>query len=863
MKLKTKFTLIISTFVIIVLSLIAFLAFTHYKKTIKETIADQQFRLVSALADEIDTKILTAQQAVIATAKAAPPEIMQNPERAQAFLDNTPVLHSIFDNNVLLFTPAGKLFVESPYAPNRRGVDLSFRDYIKNIIKTKRPYISDPFLPVQPHKNRSIMFTVPLFDSKGKITGILGGSIDLMKNNFLGSMSNIKIGENGYLFLTNANRTIIMHPDKKRIMTKLAPGQNKLYDKAIEGFEGTGDTITSFGVKVVDSFRRVKTTNWILIASYPADQAYRPIRQVERFLLMATITGIIAVFFIISLIIKYLTKPIEVLTRHAEDLPQKTGDERFQTIKTKDEIGALSLAFNHMVAEIDKRSELERSEEMYRTITEFATGFVYWRAPDNKIIYVSENCEKLFGYTQDEFHTSPELLETMIHPEDRTIWAEHIPDINSKDSLENLELRIITKSGNVRWIVHNCLPVYDKKGNYRGRRGSHRDITERKNSDEANLAKSAFLANMSHEIRTPMNGIIGMTGLLLDTELDKEQQHYADTIRSSGETLLAIIDDILDFSKIEAGKLELEIMDFDLRLLMDDFSVTLSLQAHEKGLEFICAASPDVPAYLRGDPGRLRQILTNLAGNAVKFTSSGEISILASLVSESDSEAVVRFSVKDTGIGISADEQARLFEKFTQADSATTRKYGGTGLGLAISRQLAGMMGGEIGINSEKGHGSEFWFTVRLARQGERQNYVALPSDISGAHILIVDDNATNREILLAQFKAWGIRAEETPDGPSALAALSRARVAGDPFLVAILDMLMPDMDGADLARAIKSNKTIKDTTLVLMTSMVAQRGDARRMQDIGFAAYLPKPVRQSDLFDTLAAVIAMPVPRR
>ena len=237
-----------------------------------------------------------------------------------------------------------------------------------------------------------------------------------------------------------------------------------------------------------------------------------------------------------------------------------------------------------------------------------------------------------------------------------------------------------------------------------------------------------------------------------------------------------ILNDILDFSKIEAGKLDLETLDFDLRALLDDFAAMLALRAHEKGLEFICAAAPDVPSYLRGDPGRLRQVLINLTGNAVKFTHKGEIAVRASLVSETDDEAVIRFSVKDTGIGIPATSRRLLFQKFTQADASTTRKYGGTGLGLAISKQLAEMMGGEIGVVSEEGQGSEFWFTARFAKQAEQERTIAPPAEIRGVHVLVVDDNATNREVLRAQLLAWGVRLEEAPDGPTALQALYLAQ---------------------------------------------------------------------------------------
>ncbi|MEO6307508.1 MAG: response regulator [Nitrospiraceae bacterium] len=627
---------------------------------------------------------------------------------------------------------------------------------------------------------------------------------------------------------------------------------------------------------------------------------------------LAWLSMIVAVILLIGLtftivLTNRITTPIRRLVEATQSLVAGQLDSQV-IINSRDEIADLADSFNILTAhlrvsresirqhqqslerEVSKRTD-ELSQALFRislALKATEVGIWEWNTRTNHVQW-DDQMFRLYGIppTKDGCINITDQMGAILS-EDRAEQEAMIRDMIRHKRHGTGEFRIRRRSdGELRVIQVGETVRPDAEGSGEWIVGTNRDITEDKQAEaalkqashdleqknqelilardqalEAVTLKSAFMATMSHEIRTPMNGVIGMTGILLETDLTPEQRECAEIVRSSGEHLLMVINDILDFSKIEAGKMTLEIIDFDLRTAVDEAVELVASRAFSKGLNLACLVHANVPSALRGDPGRLRQILLNLVSNALKFTEQGEVVVSVSLVHHTDTQATVRFEVQDTGIGLSPEAQGRLFQSFNQADNSTTRKYGGTGLGLAICKQLTELMGGQIGVESQVGMGSTFWFSVSLGIQppgtpsvGDRAS-----QDLRGRGLCIVDDHASDRRILELYATKWGLRCRVAADGPQALASLRTAAAEDGACGFAIIDMQMPGMDGLELARAIKADPVLAPTRLILLTSQ-GQRGDAKLAQTAGYAAYLTKPVQEGQLYECLLAVAIPPAP--
>lgn len=515
-------------------------------------------------------------------------------------------------------------------------------------------------------------------------------------------------------------------------------------------------------------------------------------------------------------------------------------------------VGVQSIARDITERKQAEEQLLRANQELQRLLFTAATAIFAFDSADI-VTGVNEEFSLITGFKKEEIIGKPSTILRDLQTDKSCISFQ----LESNDHPARHQGSIRSIDGRVLTVLRKVSLERDDKGTIIGGIESFVDVTElieaRKLAEQASVAKSEFLANMSHEIRTPMNGIIGMTELALGTELTEEQHDYLQAVKVSADSLLGLINDILDFSKIETGKLELVPMQFSFRDCVADTMTTMAIGADNKGLELVYSIASDIPDSVIGDSGRIRQILINLIGNAVKFTVKGEVAVRVELEEETDEEICIHFSISDTGIGILPEKQERIFKAFEQADSSTTREFGGTGLGLSITSRLVAMMKGQIWVESEMGRGSVFHSTVCLSRSNEPSSK-SIPTDFSslkGINVLVVDDNATNRRILEESLRVWGMKVTSVDGGKAALDNMKKAEIMGCPFDIVLVDYMMPGMDGFQLAEKIKTDPSIANVTVIMLTS-AGLRGDVAMCVELGISDYLLKPIKQQQLLETI-----------
>ena len=1271
---RNKLVLSSSLFIALLLGVIAAGTYAYFRNTTRQLIFEQQFSLITALAHDLDHELIRAQNSLVNVANITPPDTVSNREAAQKWLDNRVGLRTYFTNSLTILDKAGTLLASVPAMPDKYGLSSAHRNYFTTSMETGTPYISAPYV-TRTTDHPVITMTAPLRAKDGSVIGLLCGSIDLLEQEgIIGALRDIRVGSAGYLYMFAPDRTMIMHPDASRIMKQdVKPGANVFFDKALEGFEGSGETTNSKGRHFLSSFKRLQSTGWILTANYPVVEAFQPITLFRNYYLLGMLTALLLAMALAWKLGLGVSGPLKNFTQRIIDLAQPGSDKRQRLDESlANELGLLAGSFNTLLDEVQQhelelreseerlrhiassaqdailmldeagnvefwneaaermfgypreevlgrnlhtilpplsfrdahlrafphfqrtgqgaaigktvelaglrrdgsefplelslsavqvkgawhsigiirdmsdRKEAEKalreSEDKFRTVADHTYNWEYWRAADGSLAYSSPSCERITGYTAEEFLQDPRLMTRIMHQDDLEAFKSHLHDTArtaAPTDCATPDFRILTRSGEERWIAHVCQEVFDGAGKTLGRRACNRDVTPQKKTEQdilqkqqqleelnqalhssedklktffelssdaifihdyegnlkevnqtacdrlgytreevlslhlscldlpefaekipeildqlriskkivfetvhigkngcrvpvevsskeielagevlvfstarditertlfqkkllklskavenspvtviitdhlglieyvnpkfteitgylpeevigqnprilnagvqpqelyrelwrtilagqewrgdfcnrkkngdihwdhvsispirdeqgsitnfvalkedvteqkriagellaaqdaahaANRFKSEFLANMSHEIRTPLNAIIGFSALTLKTNLPPRQQDYIRKINTAGELLLTIINDILDLSKIEAGRMVMEQIPFRLETMLATVVSLVQQKAVDKGLQVAVESAPEVSSCLIGDGHRLGQIISNLLSNAVKFTERGQITLETALLAKEENRVQLKFSVSDTGIGISAEQITKLFQPFTQADGSTTRRFGGTGLGLSISKQMVEMMGGEIWCESTPGVGSIFRFTAWFGI-GPANDTEYLPSggaagggnksqsfDFSGSRVLLVEDNEINQHLAIELLRETGAVVHLAVNGKEAVTMITGG---GAPYDLVLMDLQMPEMDGYEATRSIRSDRRFATLPIIAMTAHALQEAQ-QKINDAGMDAHITKPINAQTMLRTMRAFLSDQTP--
>ncbi|NVM76880.1 PAS domain S-box-containing protein [Duganella sp. SG902] len=872
---KAKVALATSITSVLMIGLVTLVQTQRMQADYQRVLFTQQTALINRTAQDLDDKLTMLLDIIALSARNQPASLGTSGDKLREYYQNRAVL-ALFDD-LLVMNPQGKIISDLPLVPGRVGIDASDREYFKTVMRTRKPLITEPLIG-RANKQPIVQMVAPVLNDKGEVVCVLIGVLRLYKDNLLGHLRTAQVGRSGYYFaLTRSDNPVyVLHPDITRLLKPRAPNANPATTRALEdGFEGTvmgqGE-----GKATLNSYKNLKSVNWLLATSLPAEEAFEPFEGViKRVLVWSGIAAVLTALLISALTLRLMAPLIKL--RNAI-VALRANPARFTPlpVHARDEVGQLTSAFN------DLMHERLAADARLQSLVEFAPNTIVVVGVDGRIETFNREGERCFGYERDEVLGQP--LEILVPDKLREQHAAHrnrfFADRLSAEPVRMGQGRVLygrRRDGSEFPIEVNLSAVRTDQGTKVLAVIS--DITERHRlrieveeralelererdrAQAANRAKSDFVANMSHEIRTPMNAVLGMVYLLGNTQLTPQQRKYLNMVRVSGQSLLGILNDVLDFSKIEARKLELSPVEFALNDVMDSLATTMTMNAGDKELELAISVDPAVPNRLRGDSMRLQQILVNLAGNAIKFTEQGEVVVSVQLSARDEQSALLRFEVRDTGMGMTEAQLGQLFNAFSQGDQSITRRFGGTGLGLAITKRLIELMGGQIAVSSKAGQGSTFWFSLPFEIQADQTDERRRPA-LGQRRLLVADDSRTSRELVARLIRAWGWQADEVDSGEAALRRYRQSLDQQQPYDVVLADWHMPGMDGLATAKGIRaaasaSSPAGRPQPIVVMLNAFARD----RIEEISSApeadVVLVKPITSSNLFDALHEALA------